>query len=65
MHSTPGIQFSLYVENVGLVFTTKLSFSKKSMLISNQKNHIKVKRCNPYHIPCVVLVGLESQHEHI
>jgi hypothetical protein len=64
-YSIPEIQISLSFEKVGLMFTTKLSFFKKSMLISNQKA-IKSIKFVILNIFLVFLeVGVESQHEHI
>jgi fumarate reductase subunit D len=65
MSSIPGIHIYLSLEQVVLVFTTKLTFSEKSMLIIN-KNTTKIFKSVILTIfLAFFLVGAESQHEHV
>jgi hypothetical protein len=64
-YSIPGIHLSLSLEQVGLVFTTKLSFFKQSVLISNQKTTEIFKGVILTIFLVCFPVGVESRHEHV
>jgi hypothetical protein len=65
LQSIPGIHLSLTLEQVRLVFTTKFSFLKKSMLISNQKLKKKFKGAVLTIFLACIPFGAEGRYKHI
>ena len=65
MYSIFGIHLDLYLEKASLVFTSKISFLKQSMLISNQNTMEIFKGVILTIFLACFLVGVESRYKYV